>query len=195
MDVWDEGMVGPVCRIMAARKEFIDEIRPRVTEISSLISSGADLIEISYKPRLAVIGPRDMISFLKKERERDIKMGATLYGPHRDIIDIVANQTPIKEFGSMGQKKTVMLAMKIAALGALSAHRGEPAILILDEAFAVLDNQRERRLLELLSGRQDSTLTSGGQVFLATAVATELDARNDVKIFEVKAGSAMEKTG
>jgi DNA replication and repair protein RecF len=180
---------------MAARKEFIDEIRPRVTEISSLISSGADLIEISYKPRLAVIGPRDMISFLKKERERDIKMGATLYGPHRDIIDIVANQTPIKEFGSMGQKKTVMLAMKIAALGALSAHRGEPAILILDEAFAVLDNQRERRLLELLSGRQDSTLTSGGQVFLATAVATELDARNDVKIFEVKAGSAMEKTG
>ena len=188
LDIWDEAMVGPAFRIMAARNSFIDEIRPKVIEISRLISGGKDTVEIAYRPRLALTeGAISAVSFLKKERDREIRMGASLHGPHRDIIEIRANGEPVREFGSMGQKKTVMLAMKLAALNALSAHRGEPAILILDEAFAVLDSDRERHLFELLSG--------GGQVFLASAVATELDGRNDIKAFEVRGGSVLERSG
>ncbi len=188
LDVWDEAMVGPAFRIMAARNLFIDEIRPRVLEISRLVSGGADEIEIAYRPRLTfdkATGEGSGVAVLRMERERDVRMGASLFGPHRDIIEILANGEPVREFGSMGQETTVMLAMKLAALGALSDHRGEPAILVLDEAFAVLDSDRERHLLGLLSG--------GGQVFLASAVPTALDAADNVKVFEVRAGEIMER--
>ena len=186
LDVWDESMVAPAFRIMAARNGFIDEIGAKVIELSHLISGGQDTVEIAYKPRLALAdGANSAVSFLKKERDREIRMGASIHGPHRDIIEIKANGEPVREFGSMGQKKTVMLAMKLAALSALTAHRGEPAILILDEAFAVLDNARERQLFELLSG--------SGQVFLASAVAMKLYSRNDIKVFEVRDGSVLER--
>jgi DNA replication and repair protein RecF len=194
LDVWDEAIIGPAFRIMAARKIFIDEIRPKVLEISRLISGGADIVEIAYRPRLEfeeTAGIESGKSQLRKERERDLRMGASLLGPHRDIIEIRSNGELVREYGSMGQKKTVMLAMKMAALGALSEHRGEPAILVLDEAFAVLDSQREKHLLGLLS--DGGFAGSCGQVFLASAVATALDGRTDVKVFEVRAGTVNER--
>jgi len=85
----------------------------------------------------------------------------------------------------MGQKKTVMIAMKLAALQVLSEHRGEPAVLVLDEAFAELDKDRARALLSLLSGV--------GQVFLASATTTELDIDAAVKMFDVGSGAVRER--
>jgi DNA replication and repair protein RecF len=169
LDIWDQALVVPALKIMAARNSFMEEIKPAVAEISSSISGGADIVDIAYRPRLMPRVDSDIhsaVAILRKERRREVKMGSTLLGPHRDIIDLSITGNPVRSYGSMGQKKTVMIAMKLAALKIVSAHRGEPAILVLDEAFAVLDKERESLLLGKLSG--------GGQVFLASAVPTDL---------------------
>jgi DNA replication and repair protein RecF len=189
LDVWDDALIGPAFSIMAARANFISEIRPRVADVSRLISRGHDTVDIAYHPRLGIDhekGTDGAAMTLRQERDRDVRMGATMLGPHRDVIDITVNNGAVREFGSMGQKKTVMVAMKLAAREAISAHRGEPAILVLDEAFAVLDREREGLLLGLLSGGSESM--TAGQVFLASAVPTGLDDLADVRVFRIEDG-------
>ena len=184
LDVWDEAIIAPALRIMAARKRFIEEVKPQASEISRQISGGADTVDIDYQPRIsleALSAETEALSLLRKERTRDIKMGASLFGPHRDLIGITINGEILRSFGSMGQRKTVMIAMKLAALKILSQHRGEQAILVLDEAFAVLDGERERNLLGLLS--------DCGQVFLASAVPTTLDAAENAHLYELSAST------
>ena len=106
-------------------------------------------------------------------------MAASLLGPHRDMLNISIGGHPLRIFGSLGQKKTVMIAMKLAALELLSQKRGERAILVMDEALAQLDNERARSLLGLLSG--------GGQVFLASATMTGLE-NEKITVFEISDG-------
>jgi DNA replication and repair protein RecF len=181
IDTWDEALLAPALRIMQARSEFIGEIGTHVGEISSEISAGIEKVEISYLPRL----PADAVTRLRSERGRDIRAGTTTLGPHRDTIEITISGRPLRQFGSMGQKKSALLAMKLAALNSLSRHREEPAILVLDEAFAALDVERSRNLMKLLAGI--------GQVFLASASEATAEIGHDIRVFEVESGKVKER--
>ncbi len=186
LDVWDESLVKPALKVMAARREFVDQIKPRVKEISTVLSNSQDIVEIVYHPRMEItdyVDPKGILDILRKERSRDIIMGVTMLGPHRDVMDISIGGEPLRPYGSLGQKKTVMIAMKLAALEIISEQLKEPAILILDEAFAQLDPKRSNALLGLLS--------RFGQVFLASA--SEQNLNQDVKAYEVLAGKVKER--
>ena len=140
-------------------------------------------------PRLPIEVSNDAekaLNELTKERTRDIKLGSTLIGPHRDIFEISIGGIPLRNYGSMGQKKSVMIAMKLAAFWALTRHRQEPAILIMDEAFAALDKERSRALLGLLSGI--------GQVFLASAGFRELAGDRGIKVYDIIDGTIKERS-
>jgi DNA replication and repair protein RecF len=181
LDSWDRSLAGPALRIMAARAAFLKEIMPGISELSAKLTGMIGTVSVSYHPRMEISDFSDMkevLAALKIERSRDLKLGATFSGPHRDMMDISLGGKSLRNFGSLGQKKCAMIALKLAAFQALSTHRGEPAILILDEPFAALDSSRLKALLEMLS--------DFGQVFLASAVATDLD--NCVSIYYVDSG-------
>lgn len=188
LDSWDESLIGPALRIMASRAAFMEEIGPNISEVSSKLLGSSETVSVSYQPRMPITDftePKAALAAFRLERSRDIRLGSTFSGPHRDIIDIIVGGKPLRNFGSLGQKKCVMIALKLAAFKALSEHRGEPAILVLDEAFAALDKERSAALLSLLSGM--------GQVFLASAVVTSIE---DVKLYNVDAGRITQsKTG
>jgi DNA replication and repair protein RecF len=112
-------------------------------------------------------------------------MGSTLIGPHRDLFEINIGGVPIRSYGSMGQKKSVMIAMKLAAFRVLTEHRKEPAILVMDEAFAALDKERSNALLGLLSGI--------GQVFLASAGYRSVTGDYKLKVFNILEGTVKER--
>jgi DNA replication and repair protein RecF len=174
---------------MAARTAFIEEIRHRIARIAATLSGNKDIVDIVYRPRLAMTDPADCkeaVQSLRAERAREIKMGATVLGPHRDMINLIISKIPLRNYGSMGQKKSVMMAMKLAALETLSQHRGEPAILILDEAFAILDRERSRSLLGLLS--------DAGQVFLASASMRGLKEADNLRVFDIMSGTVIERS-
>ncbi len=181
LDTWDQSLVVPALRIMAARTAFLESLNPAILEISAKLLGPDELLFVSYRPRMEISNFGDTkgaLAAMADERSRDLKLGATYCGPHRDMLEISLGQKPIRNFGSLGQKKCAMMALKLAAFQALSKHRGEPAILVLDEAFAALDNIRLKSLLGLLSGL--------GQVFLASAASADFD--HDVRLYDVDMG-------
>lgn len=182
LDAWDDLLVGTGLKVMATRRDFVNEISPFVSDFSGKLSGARDKVVISYLPRIQSEDygdPGTALNVLRENRSRELRVGASLTGPHRDMLGIIINGYPLRPFGSLGQKKTVMLAMKLAALEMLSKYRGERAILIMDEAFAELDRERGRSLLGLLSG--------GGQVFLASATMGGMEKERMV-VFEVVDG-------
>jgi DNA replication and repair protein RecF len=188
LDSWDVSLITPMLDIIRQRAAFLAEIGPKVGEIAQELSKNRDLIEISYLPRLDVAvsnNPEMALAMLKKERVREIKMGSTLIGPHRDLFEITIGGVLLRNYGSMGQKKSVMIAMKLAALRSLTEHRGEQAILVMDEAFAALDKDRSRALLNLLSGI--------GQVFLASAGFREHTGDFKIKVYDIVDGIVRER--
>jgi len=188
LDAWDSNLIPPAMKIMASRFNFLREIQDLVGETVSGLSGSREKVEISYLPSIASKEPGDAeeaLDFFRQFRVRDKRYGTTIAGPHRDTIEIVMNGRPLREYGSLGQKKTVMIAMKLAALEVISRHLGNRAIIVLDEAFAEFDRERTKALLNLLSG--------GGQVFLASADEKDL-ARfyEDIRIFRVSDGTVKE---
>jgi DNA replication and repair protein RecF len=188
LDAWDMSLLQPAMLIMAARQKFTGEIKANVKNLIAGASGSNERVEISYRPKIALKDFHDFreaAALLRKERKRELTHGFTVIGPHRDTFEISIGKTSLRKYGSMGQKKTAMIAMKLAALQALSAHRGEPAILVLDEAFAELDPDRANWLLGLLSGF--------GQVFLASANMSGLNMTGEMKIYDVAQGKVKER--
>lgn len=184
LDAWDNNLVPAALKIMSSRTKFLQEIESNVERIVWELSGSREKVKIAYRPGIEVDSPDDLrgaLSYFHQFRVRDKRYGTTMAGPHRDVIEILMNGKPLKEFGSLGQKKTVMVAMKLAALDVMSAHLKDNAILVLDEAFAEFDTGRTRSLLDLLSGK--------GQVFLASADEKGLsEVYDDIRIFEVEDG-------
>ena len=182
LDIWDDKYLELSLDLMRARRGYIESLAPRVSELSRHLSSNLESAKIKYSPRLMIpdgASRPQALEVLRSHRQADIKTGVTHFGPHRDLIDIFVNHQPLRPYGSMGQKKTAMIAMKLAALEKLSESRNESAILILDEAFAQLDNNRSQALLSLLSGY--------GQVFLASAAEPPVDGK--AAKFEISNGA------
>jgi len=189
LDAWDKNLVPAAVKIMVSRQKFMRKIGSAVGKTVWGLSGCREKVEIFYKPRIDIKNLNDLsaaLDFFKQFRTRDKKYGTTIVGPHRDTIEIMMNDKPLREFGSLGQKKTVMIAMKLAALDVMSSILDDSAILALDEAFAEFDTDRTKSLLALLSGK--------GQVFLACADEKGLsDFYRDIRIFKVDNGLVTEK--
>ena len=189
LDVWDKSLVSSALRIMAARRRFVDELGSAVNDIVGELSGSKESVKVAYRPKIEIENFEDLesaLDFFVKARDKDKRYGSTVLGPHRDIIEIKLNGRPLRLYGSLGQKKTVMIAMKLAALDVISSHLGERAVLALDEAFAEFDSTRTGALLDLLSGR--------GQVFLASADDKGVSkVYDDMRIFNVENGVVTER--
>ncbi|NLI14761.1 MAG: DNA replication and repair protein RecF [candidate division Zixibacteria bacterium] len=162
LEAWDELLIEEGAKIVAARKTFVDSI----TGISESFYKEFDnnILKISYSPKVAT-AESDIKSaiakLLKLYRPRELRAGLTLVGPHRDKLEINLNGRPIRHYGSRGQKRCAMIALKLGAAEYLSQTDNGDVILILDEAFAELDQIKSRALMEILAGKR--------QVFMATA--------------------------
>jgi DNA replication and repair protein RecF len=97
---------------------------------------------------------------LRKTRAEEIARGATLSGPHRDEIRLIAGGVDLGTYGSRGQARTGVLALKLAEVEWMRARTGEWPILLLDEVLAELDMNRRRDLLARLRGAEQCLLTT-----------------------------------
>ena len=86
--------------------------------------------------------------------EKDIELGYTSVGPHRDDIKIKINGTDARIYGSQGQQRTAALSLKIGELEIFNMHFGEYPVFILDDAMSELDGLRRNNLLSMLDGVQ-----------------------------------------
>ncbi len=185
VDAWDRGLVRHGSRVTRMRHEWTAAWSAPFAAYCSAVSE-RDSVAMAYRPNLGGSRAGDggfgadegqvrerFRARLAESRETDLRRGATTAGPHRDeLLLTIASRgrsLPARTFGSGGQRRTAALALRLAEAATIRRERGADPILLLDDAFAELDEGRSRRVMELLGSE------GPGQVVLTAP--KESDAR------------------
>ncbi len=182
--VWDGMLARHGALIMQERIQAIREVEEEAKRIHYDLTHGNEVLRLDYQPafepltepqdqmRLPVatvadrsgLTPKEieqgMLAALKKLQREEIARGVTTIGPHRDELRFLSNQMDLGDFGSRGQGRTALLALKMAEVNWLHNRTGEWPVLLLDEIMSELDPQRRADLLVTLSVCDQAILTS-----------------------------------
>lgn len=139
------------------RTQFVSEILPVLGEYYKELSGDKEDIRVLYNSDLSRFGMGDL---LKKSLEHDLKLQRTTKGIHKDDFDFFINELSLKQFASQGQKKSFLFALKLTQFSYLSKYLQKVPILLLDDIFEKLDQQRIEALLQII--QRDNF----GQVFI-----------------------------
>lgn len=157
LPVWDEQLCKYAAVIMRARRDYLAMLAPFAREAQLFLTDGEEELILSSNRKnegeeseLAERLRRE----LEREYERDIRLGFTGSGPHRDDIDFTVNGMDAKQFASQGQTRTIALAVKLAELEIFKTLSGEYPVLILDDVMSELDLPRRKKLLGKIEGIQ-----------------------------------------
>ncbi len=158
LDYYDSQLIEPAKYIYKKRKELSDNISPTFQQAYAAISSDREQVEMIYNSQL---DNADIEQLLSESRNKDILLQRTNKGIHKDDLELMMKDQPLKRFASQGQLKSFLLAMKLAQYELLRDDLGIYPIMLLDDIFDRLDPGRVKQLLELL--------TNGdfGQIFLS----------------------------
>ena len=157
ISVWNEQLASCASLIVKTRKGFIEKLKTPAKEAMQFISSAKDELEIAYigaKGQTAEEIKREILSGLEYNFDRDIELGYTTIGPHRDDIYFGLNGKDARSFSSQGQQRSIVLALKLAEVEIFKNEMGESPTLVLDDVFSELDTTRQRRLYERMQSFQ-----------------------------------------
>ena len=166
LQLWDEQLAATGSRVTRRRARVLGRIAPIAQTWHDRISGKTELLEITYAPNVDWTEDQPekvQQAFLEKIEQRRIaeqQQGKTVVGPHRDEIQFTINQTPARYYGSQGQQRTLVLALKLAELKLIEEVVGEPPLLLLDDVLAELDPQRQNQLLEAIGDRFQTIITT-----------------------------------
>lgn len=170
--------------IFQQRTEFIQHFVPAFQEMYSAISGDSETVSLAYTSQLQ---NRNLIEAFAQTRQRDLIVGWTTQGIHKDELDMHLGDYPLKRVGSQGQQKSFLLAMKLGQ----AIFLGKP-ILLLDDIFDKLDSERVERIIHLVSSNRF------GQIFITDTdrqhLTTMLETMPDIaSVFQVTNGQFEEK--
>ncbi len=166
LEVWNAQLAAVGSRVIRRRSRAIERLAPIATAWHTSISDSTEILQVKYAPNVPFTQnhPEQVQqAFLEKIATRAIAeqhQGTTLVGPHRDEIELTINQTPARQYGSQGQQRTLVLALKLAELKLIEEVIGEPPLLLLDDVLAELDLNRQNQLLEAIQDRFQTLITT-----------------------------------
>ncbi|PZO14865.1 MAG: DNA replication/repair protein RecF [Leptolyngbya foveolarum] len=171
MALWDAQLATAGTRVIRRRSRVVKRLAPLAAAWHQSISGHSEQLAITYLPNVPPSeNPSDQDNpqviqqrFLEKISDRAIAeyhQRTSLVGPHRDDVEFVINQTPARQYGSQGQQRTLVLALKLAELELIEAVIGEPPLLLLDDVLAELDLKRQNHLLETIQNRFQTIITT-----------------------------------
>ena len=134
-----------------------------IRSIHGRLSGGRETLILSYEPDTLA---EELGNKLKKCRERDLKLGQTGAGPHRDDLMFSIHDTDIRRFGSQGQQRTAALSLKLAELALVKESISETPILLLDDVLSELDSKRQNFLLNSIHDIQTIITCTGLDEFV-----------------------------
>ena len=149
LPVWDEQLATYAARIVFRRRAFLKQLSPLACEAHSFLTDGAEILSVGAEEREETeeqIRER-LIREFDNSRERDLRLGFTTVGPHRDDVKISIDGDEARGFASQGQARTAALSLKLAELSIFRDITGEAPVLILDDVMSELDLPRRKKLL------------------------------------------------
>ena len=156
--VWDDQLAKYGERIIAARKRFLIRLDEIAAEKLSQLTGGRDHLQTIYKPNCE---EGMLAEKLRKNIDRDIYFGSTQSGPHKDDILFSIDGREVKVYGSQGQQRTTALAARLAEIDLIREETGEEPVLLLDDVFSELDENRQKFLLQSIEGLQAFVTCTG----------------------------------
>ncbi|MDO5493930.1 MAG: DNA replication/repair protein RecF [Nesterenkonia sp.] len=186
LDVWDHQLADAGSRVLHARLEVLEALRPHASEAYQQLSGSVRTATMGYlssldgrgedsaggRPDGEVVAqsvpPREqlterMLTGLQGARKQERERGMTLVGPHRDDVHLSLDEVPVKGYASHGETWSFALAMRLAGYRVMvdddPSDGGRP-VLILDDVFAELDARRRRRLADLASEAEQLLVTA-----------------------------------
>jgi len=190
LEIWDEQMVTHGEVIFAERKRFFENFLPVFMEYHSRLSGGIESVGMAYQSTLF---DGDVASQLLSSREKDRLMQHTTVGIHKDDLIFEIHDVPVKRFGSQGQQKTFLIALKLAQHAFIRNIKGFSPILLFDDIFDKLDENRVEHLMNLVSQN------NFGQVFVTDTHIDRLESlfrkiKGETFLFEVELAAVTKKT-
>lgn len=153
--------------IFAKRRQFIDELTPVFQQIYQHIAEQKERVSIGYVSHCQR-GP--LLDVIQRDRIKDRAVGYSLHGIHRDDLEMMLGDYPMKREGSQGQNKTFVLALKLAQFVFLKRINGHVTpLLLLDDIFDKLDSRRVEQIVKLVAGDEF------GQIFITDTNRDHLD--------------------
>jgi DNA replication and repair protein RecF len=183
IDIWDEQLASLATPIIRTRKNFISRLTAPANEAIKYISKDAETIDFEY---VGISGDTpaeikaNLLKGLKDNLSKDMELGYTSLGPHRDDIKILINGKDSKIYASQGQQRSIVLAIKIGEMKLFETQLGEKPVLVLDDVFSELDATRQKKLYDSLAGYQ----------VIMTGTAFKFKPQSEYKTIKVKSGTA-----
>lgn len=148
MSVWDEQLIPIGEEIFQKRKIFVADFLPVFNEYYNFIGEENEQVEIEYKSQL---NECSFTTLLEQHKRKDAQSQYTTAGIHKDDLIFSIKQNPIKKFGSQGQQKSFIIALRLAQFDWLTKHLNKKPVLMLDDIFDKLDANRVQKLVSLVS--------------------------------------------
>lgn len=157
LEVWDRRLAECGSRVHKARREYAMRVGTRLGEAGRILFPGGEELVVRYlgSPASSMEGEPGaygdkLLNSLEKGREKDLDLGYTSRGPHRDDVAVELDGVDLRKFGSAGQLRSAMVAMKIAKLSLLRADREESPVFLMDDYDTDLDEVRAANLASYL---------------------------------------------
>ena len=157
LPVWDEQLCKYAAVIVKKRQEFVEKLAPFAKEYHAFLTDGEEELEI--RPERKYDGEEEEIAKtlarrLENNYEKDLRLGFTTVGPHRDDLEVKIGGVDAKSYASQGQMRTCALALKLSEVRIFKELSGEYPVLILDDVMSELDLKRRKKLLQCISDVQ-----------------------------------------
>ncbi|NWF64154.1 MAG: DNA replication/repair protein RecF [Chloroflexi bacterium] len=206
LEVWDEALVKSGAQIILWRIQAIQEIERLASRVHHELTRGAEILRLAYEPaydplpkpagqlglKIDTAIDRSSIDIkeiqdgflakLKAMRGEEIARGVTTTGPHRDDLRFVINKADLSDYGSRGQIRTTLLALKLAEVEWMKERTGQQPVILLDEVMAELDDSRRADLLRYVTQEAQVLFTATDLNLFVTEFT------QDAEIWDVKGG-------
>src|ERR1700761_890904 len=184
LEVLNEQLIISGNKIFEKRRLFMEAFTPIFNKHYQFLSDNAEQVELIYESQLL---NDDFGMLLKKNLERDRVLERTTAGIHKDELQFAIHGMPMKKFGSQGQQKSFLIALKLAQYSFLYQQKGFKPLLLLDDIFDKLDDKRVTKLMQMVSNHDF------GQVFITDTSADKVEhifsrIGVDIRLFEVNSG-------
>ena len=170
LEIYNDQLIASGIKIFTKRKEFMLHFLPLFSKYYSFLTEDNEQVGLQYQSQLI---DHTFEQLLTQSVEKDKILERTTTGIHKDELIFTIHEMPLKKFGSQGQQKSFVIALKLAQYYYLQQHKGFKPLLLLDDIFDKLDDQRVSKLMEMVSHHDF------GQIFI-----TDTGKNRVLEIFE-----------
>lgn len=187
LEVWNEQLVKYGQAIYESRKKFVEDFIPIFQKYYTTLSNNFELVSLNYVSQL---NEEPFDTLLTNNLDKDRANHYTNFGIHKDDLEFVIGDLPLKKFGSQGQQKTYLLALKLAQAELIKNISNKKVIFLLDDIFDKLDENRMKQLLNIVGNG------NFGQIFITDTSLTRIpeiltQEKITFKAYKIQKGEAL----